>query len=134
MVADEVLTLAKRTQKSTGNIQEIINELQAGVSEVVSVMESCQDKTTEGRDKADLCSSAFDEINSAIDLLSSLSSTVVNACEQQNKEVENVENKIFAIPTVAEQAQQGTENINKASDSLSELAQELNSLTHKFTV
>jgi methyl-accepting chemotaxis protein len=134
VVADEVRTLAQRTQESTGNIQEIINELQTGVTEVVSVMESCQDKTTEGREKADLCGNAFGEINSAIDLLSTLSSTIVNACEQQNNEVINVETKIYAISAVAEQTQQGTEHINQASESLSELATELNDLTHEFTV
>lgn len=134
VVADEVRTLAQRTQESTGNIQVIINELQTGVTEVVSVMESCQEKTTEGREKADLCGSAFSDINNAIDLLSSLSSTIVNACEQQNNEVSNVETKIYAISAVAEQTQQGTENINQASESLSELAHELNSLTHEFTV
>ncbi|NQY86361.1 MAG: cache domain-containing protein [Colwellia sp.] len=134
VVADEVRTLAQRTQESTESIQKIINELQTGVTKIVSVMESCQDKTAEGREKANLCGNAFGEINNAIDLLSSLSRTIVIACEQQNKEVKNVENKIYSISAVAEQTQQGTEHINQASESLSELAQELNSLTNEFTV
>ncbi len=134
VVADEVRTLALRTQESTGSIQDIINGLQSGVSDVVNVMHACQEKAAIGQNKANSCGQAFEQITEEINQLSILTNTIFNACGQQSEEVKKVGEQIQEISIVAEQTEHGTENINQASESLSELAQELNNLAQDFSV
>ncbi|MCW4291599.1 MAG: methyl-accepting chemotaxis protein, partial [Candidatus Thiodiazotropha taylori] len=76
VVADEVRTLAKRTQDSTEEIQEMIESLQSGVHQTVSVMETSQQQAAESVEQAERAHQSLEEITQVIDSISSMSAQI----------------------------------------------------------
>jgi methyl-accepting chemotaxis protein len=127
-VADEVRTLAKRTQDSTEEIQEMIESLQSGVKQTVTVMESSQLQASESVEQASRAHESLTEITRAVDTITQMSSQIATAAEEQSAVAEDINRNIVEITHLADETStdssrsyQGSAAMSKEVDSLIEM-------------
>jgi len=102
VVADEVRTLAQKTQDSTGEITEIIDLIQQGASNVVNVMATSTQKTQEVLELTEKSSEAYSNIAKSIDAISDLNCQVSVASEQQTHVAQTITNNVTTIKSLAD--------------------------------
>ncbi|MEW8523762.1 MAG: methyl-accepting chemotaxis protein [Candidatus Thiodiazotropha endolucinida] len=132
VVADEVRTLAKRTQDSTEEIQEMIESLQTGVRETVTVMETSQQQAAESVDHAGRAHEALEEITRVVDTISQMSSQIATAAEEQSAVAEDINRNIVDITHVAESTSQDSAKSYEASEAMSKEVDLLGKLLSDF--
>ncbi|MES9848328.1 MAG: methyl-accepting chemotaxis protein, partial [Candidatus Thiodiazotropha sp.] len=132
VVADEVRTLAKRTQDSTEEIQEMIESLQTGVRETVTVMETSQQQAAESVDQAGRAHEALEEITRVVDTISQMSSQIATAAEEQSAVAEDINRNIVDITHVAEATSQDSAKSYDASEAMSKEVDLLGKLLSDF--
>ncbi|MEW8659263.1 MAG: methyl-accepting chemotaxis protein [Candidatus Thiodiazotropha endolucinida] len=132
VVADEVRTLAKRTQDSTEEIQEMIESLQTGVRETVTVMETSQQQAAESVDHAGRAHEALEEITRVVDTISQMSSQIATAAEEQSAVAEDINRNIVDITHVAEATSQDSAKSYEASEAMSKEVDLLGKLLSDF--
>jgi methyl-accepting chemotaxis protein len=134
VVADEVRTLASRTQQSTGEINQMIEKLQSGSRQAVSVMVQSQDKAKLVVDQASVSGQSFSTITGSIERIGEMTIQIASAAEEQNAVAEEINRNIIRINGIAEQTSSGAQETSKASGDLSRLATRLNDLVMQFKV
>ena len=132
VVADEVRTLAKRTQDSTGEIQTMIDKLQKGTKRVVSVMEMSQNLTQSSVDKVNSTNSSLDSIRGQVEVINSMAEQIATAAGEQSAVAKDASRNITSVDVsstyVLEQAQVNS----KCAKEIRTLADELNQLVSAF--
>jgi methyl-accepting chemotaxis protein len=134
VVADEVRTLASRTQDSTQEIETIISSLQGRTKEIVSHMAICR---TQGQDSADQASSAgqmLEEITHDVSTIMEMNTAIASAIQEQSTVASEVNKHVVEIRDVAEQAGQISHQNAQMSEELSQQAGVLHSEVSRFTV
>ena len=134
VVADEVRTLAGRTQESTQEIEEMISRLQSGTDNAVKVMASGKEMTQVGVEQAAAAGEALQTINAAVERISSMNTQIASAAEEQSSVTEEINRSIVSINEVAEQSSVGAQQTAEASDDLAKLAEQLKALVERFKV
>ncbi len=134
VVADEVRTLAGRTQESTQEIEEMISKLQSGTNNAVNVMAAGKEMTQVGVEQAAAAGEALQTINAAVELISSMNTQIASAAEEQSSVTEEINRSIVSINEVAEQSATGAQHTSEASADLARLADQLKNLVDRFKV
>lgn len=134
VVADEVRTLAQRTQESTEDIQKMITTLQTGVSDIVSVMETGSDQASKTEELALNAETEIQAILEAMTNIADMNASVASATEEQTQVVEEVNRNITQINDLAEESANRSKAIDGISNSLEGYARELENQTGKFKV
>ncbi len=134
VVADEVRTLAGRTQESTQEIEEMISRLQSGTDNAVKVMASGKEMTQVGVEQAAAAGEALQTINAAVERISSMNTQIASAAEEQSSVTDEINRSIVSINEVAEQSSIGAQQTAAASDDLAKLAEQLKALVERFKV
>ncbi len=134
VVADEVRTLAGRTQQSTREIQDMIVTLQGGAREAVQVMEESRQHAQTSVEQARAAAGAIDVITEAVTIINRMNIQIATAAEQQRVTTEDMNRSITRIRDVAEQTAASAEQTTGASDELARLAIQLQNLVGRFTV
>lgn len=131
VVADEVRNLAGRTQNSTHEIQQMINRLQSGASNAVSVMEQGEGYAVKSVENADSAGEALERITDAVNNLSMTISQIAAAVEEQGAVSHDISEHVDFIERKAEDTASETERNKASCRELSGLAQQLrNSVSH----
>ncbi len=134
VVADEVRTLAKRTQESTKEIEEVIVRLQDSSKNAVHAMEDGRSQTEASVKQAAKAGTSLETITQAISHISDMNTQIASAAEEQSAVAEEINRNITAISDVAEQNAAASNQITASSEELSRLACNLQSHIAQFEV
>ncbi|CAH8238417.1 Chemotaxis protein [Vibrio aestuarianus] len=134
VVADEVRTLASRTQKSTEEIQQTIQRLQQGSRESTTRLESGADNARLAVDKAQLAGESLTQITAAVDQINAMNAQIATAAEQQSLVTEDINQNITIISDIANQTASGAEQSSQATLELARLAETLKAETETYRV
>ncbi|ARD13605.1 chemotaxis protein [Pseudomonas savastanoi pv. retacarpa] len=133
VVADEVRSLASRTQSSTEQIQQIITSLRDGADRAVQTANKGEQISQESVASVEAVQKALDGISQSVTRITGMSQQMASASEEQSHVAENISQQITRIAQLcdesASQAQQGSQ----ISSELEEMAQYLHSLAERFS-
>ena len=128
VVADEVRTLAQRTQDSTQEIEDLVEALQSRARAAVTVMSASQEKAGNSVIQARGAGISLSEINTSVGQIHSINQQIASAAEEQSATTTEVNRNINNIREVAEQTATGAEQIAASSYELSQMGEELHGL------
>jgi len=134
VVADEVRTLAARTQSSTHEIEEMVGRLQSGANAAVSVMEEGRGRAKTSVEKAASAGVALDSITAMITKMDEMSAAISSAANEQSTVAEDINRGIVNISQVAEHTAEGARETSAAVDTMSALSAQLQEAASKFKV
>ena len=132
VVADEVRTLASRTQKSTEEIQNMIERLQHGVKNAVAAMEGAQQRATKGSDCVEKASQSLHVIAAEVATINDMNTQIATAAEEQSVVAEEINRNITTISSIADNTSAGATQTAQSSEELVRLATELRRLVNQF--
>ncbi|GAB4288392.1 MAG: methyl-accepting chemotaxis protein [Thiohalomonadaceae bacterium] len=132
VVADEVRTLASRTQQSTAEIKAIIETLQKGASDAVAMMTKGRVQANASVEQAARAGAALEEITASVDNITAMNRHIADAAAQQEQVAEEINRNIANITQVAEQTAEGTRQLAASSTQLAALAEQLQGLVGQF--
>lgn len=134
VVADEVRTLAKRTQESTSQINKIISELQNRSAQAIATMNHSQNMISETVSQAREAGGAIGEISGAVSGISHMMTQVATATEEQGAVSDELNSNIVRISQASDEVASGAQEMAKACGELNILASELNEMVRQFKV
>jgi methyl-accepting chemotaxis protein len=132
VVADEVRTLAQRTQQSTSEIQEMIESLQQGVEATVGVLELSREQAQTSVDQSAEAQQALGVINEAIDAITAMSGQIATAVEEQSAVAEDINRSVAEITQVAETTSADASRGVEETEHLSRVVEQLGGLMGQF--
>ncbi|MBL4815124.1 MAG: methyl-accepting chemotaxis protein [Shewanella sp.] len=132
VVADEVRTLAQRTQESTREIESMIDSLQKGVQEAVSAMKLGTEQVHEANEKANLAGQALTEIVHSVDNISNMNIQIATAAEEQTCVAEDINRSIIAISDIATSSTLASQDLTSSVEELAALSESMRSQVGQF--
>jgi len=134
VVADEVRSLASRTQSSTEEIQKMIEKLQTGTDKAVSAMLDSQTYVEKGVTSAESAGLALDSITESVSAISDMNTQIATAAEEQSKVSEEININIVNINDAAEITSKGASSTSKDSKEVATHSQDLAQIVAKFKI
>jgi methyl-accepting chemotaxis protein len=132
VVADEVRTLASRTQESTEEIQTMIEQLQSGIQDAVTVMVNSREHAGQTVEQAKEAGKSLSDITAAVTVISDMNTQIASAAEEQSSVTEEINRNIVEINRAVEMSAQGANQILDSSEYLNELSDELTATVGRF--
>lgn len=132
VVADEVRSLAQRTQDSTKEIEALIVTLQQGTQAAATLMTSSRERTLDTVVLAQKAELAITEINQSIGTIQEMSLQISAAAEQQSAVADEINRSIVSVRDVADQSAVASEESAAATIELASLGQDLQRMTAHF--
>ncbi len=134
VVADEVRSLAQRTQKSTEEIEELIVGLQSGTQQVATIMDNSRGLTDSSVELTRRAGSALENITRTVSTIQAMNSQIATAAEQQSAVAEEINRSVLNVRDVSEQTSSASEETAASSAELARLGVYLQSLVGRFRI
>jgi len=134
VVADEVRTLAGRTQESTAEINGIIEKLQSGSRNAVQAMSQSREQARTVVDQATLAGASLVTIADSVSKIDQMSTQIATAAEEQNAVAEDMNRNIVRISDMAAENASGAQHTSRAGQELAQMATQLQTLVGQFQV
>lgn len=134
VVADEVRTLASRTQDSTQEIQRVIEELQSAARSAAEVMSHSQEQAQNSVEHAAKTDNSLATITEKVGSITRMNTEIADATGEQEKVSNNIKTNVEGIRLNAEAAVKNVQEVGAASESLLEISNNLRKITSQFKV
>ena len=134
VVADEVRSLAQRTQKSTEEIEELIVGLQSGTQQVATIMDSSRSLTDSSVELTRRAGNALENITRTVSAIQAMNQQIATAAEQQSAVAEEINRSVLNVRDVSEQTAAASEETAASSTELARLGSHLQALVGRFRV
>ncbi len=134
VVADEVRTLAQRTQESTDEIQQTIEKLQSRAKEAVGVMSHGSGKAQSSLEQVARGDESLNKIIHSVATITDMTTQIASAAEEQSMVSEEINRGIVSISEVSAEVTAGAEQTEIASHDIAKLAVDLQSVVNQFKV
>ncbi|MFL6536212.1 MAG: methyl-accepting chemotaxis protein [Pseudomonas sp.] len=134
VVADEVRSLAQRTQKSTEEIEELIAGLQTGTEKVASSLGSSRGLTDSSVELTRRVGGSLGNITRTVSAIQAMNQQIAAAAEQQSAVAEEINRSVLNVRDVSEQASAASEETAASSAELARLGVHLQTLVGRFRV
>jgi len=134
VVADEVRKLASRTQESTGEIHQMIQQLKSASDDAVKAMESSQTRSSDTVTEANAAAEALVKIQHSIATIMDMNSLIATATEEQSLVGQEISERIVVISDQSSQSAALANENRAGSQELNGRANELYNLVNRFTV
>jgi len=134
VVADEVRTLAGRTQTSTEEIRAMLDKLKAGASEAVKVMDEGHVQAQSSVEQAKNASDSIDEITHAVTAINEMNIQIATAAEEQSVVAEEMNRSVVQISSEAETTLESTRETSEAAEQVRILSSNMQEIVSRFKV
>ncbi|MBX8520076.1 methyl-accepting chemotaxis protein [Pseudomonas cichorii] len=134
VVADEVRALAHRTQQSTSEIERMIGSIQGGTEQAVSSMRNSTERAESTLSIAKGAGLALETIHAAVEEINERNLVIASAAEEQAQVAREVDRNLVNIRDLSAQSTTGANQTTAASNELSRLAVDLNSMVSRFSL
>ena len=132
VVADEVRTLASRTQASTDEIRSIIDSLQAGTAKAVSSMADSYRQSEDLQQQVENSRSALQSIAGSVDTITDMTSQVAAAAEQQSRTSTEISASLGQLSNLGDRVLRELQDTARNTQQLTDAAQQLDQLISQF--
>jgi len=132
VVADEVRTLAQRTQESTSQIESIISEFTVSTNDAFSIVENSQASVKSSVEQTNKVATVLSDIQHAIMTINQMTDQIATATEEQVVVASEISQNVSLIREAADSSAVGAEQISKTSHSQAELASDLQSMSASY--
>ncbi len=134
VVADEVRSLAQRTQESTEEIEELIAALQNGTQQVATTLDSSRNLTDNSVQLSRRAGSALEQITRTMSKIQDMNHQIATASEEQSAVAEQINRNVLSVRDVSEQTAASSDETAASSVELARLGTHLQGLVAKFRV
>lgn len=134
VVADEVRTLASRTQESAQEIQSMIVRLQDGSDKAVHVMRDSRIKAQSSVEQAARAGASLEVIAGAVSTITSMNTQIACAAEQQATVASSINRSVHSISKVCDETADGARQTARSGEELADLAINLQGLLAQFRI
>ncbi len=134
VVADEVRTLAQRSQESTQEIQDIVERLQQAAERAVSAMDKGKGQAQESVERSQVATESLVAILRSVSVIKDMNLQIATAAEEQAAVSEEINRNIVNISDVTKETTANTGHTMETGQSLSGMANQLRELVNQFKI
>lgn len=134
VVADEVRTLAARTQQSTTEIKTLIDRLQQSSANAVSTMDAGVEKARGGVELADQAGAALTDIMNSVSSITDMTLQIASATEQQSTVVQEMDQNLLKVNSLTNETKARSQEADATSAELETMAHDLMNYGKRFKI
>ena len=131
VVADEVRSLAQRTQDATREISQLVNDLQKDSRDARGIMSNSTDKASDSVSSAEKTQALLKTVSDKITLISTMNLEISNAASEQTTTLSNINGHMNSVEVDAKETLIGADEIVEESQHLTQLSEHLNTLINR---
>jgi methyl-accepting chemotaxis protein len=132
VVADEVRTLASRTQESTQEIQSVIEGLQSAARSAVSVMDESKMRANSSVGQAEKTGSSLHEITEKVTTISDMNRQIAVVTEEQAQTSKNIKENVNKMQEASNGTLSTIQEANTLTDTLDKFSKQLETISSQF--